>query len=89
MRSALPRLCRLFSQRPSRRLLFSGCAAEPAVVAAVVPADVPDKAKEGIFNLILSKANAETSLLARLCIAIYNLYGWLGPMRLARPVHAL
>ena len=45
---------------------------------AVVPADAQDKAKEGIFNLVLSKANAETSLLARLCIAICNLYGWLG-----------
>ena len=47
-------------------------------MAAVVPANVPDKAKEGIFNLILSKANAETSLLAHLCIVICNLYGWLG-----------
>ena len=75
MRSTLPRLCRLFSQRPSRRLLFSGCAVEPAVVAAVVPADALDKAKEGIFNLVLSKANAETSLLAHLCIPICNLYG--------------
>ena len=42
-------------------------AAKPTVVAAVVPADVPDGAKEGMFNLILSKANAETSLLACLC----------------------
>jgi len=47
-------------------------AAKPTVVAAVGPADVPDKAREGIFNLILSEANAETSLLARLCNAIYN-----------------
>ena len=47
-------------------------AAKPTVVAVVVPADTPDKAKEGIFNLVLSKANVETSLLARLCIAICN-----------------
>ena len=82
MRSALPQLCRLFSQRPSQWLFFNSCAAEPTVVATVVAmvvsADVPDKAKGGMFNLVLSKANAEMSLLACLCIAIYNLYGWLG-----------
>ena len=61
----------LFNQRPF-------CAAEPAVVAVVVPTDTPDKVKEGVFNLVLSKANAETSLLAHLCIAICNLCGWLG-----------
>ena len=42
----------------------SGCAGEPPVVAVVVPADEPDEAKEGTFNLILSRANVETSLLA-------------------------
>ena len=57
-----------------------------AVVAAVAPADEPDKAKEGIFNLILSKANVETSLLARLCIAICE---FVCTIRLAMPMHAL
>ena len=53
---------------------FVSSAAKSTIVAAVVPVNVPDKAKEGIFNLVLSKANVKTSLLARLCIAICNLY---------------
>lgn len=45
-------------------------APDEAVVAEVVS---PDAAREGVNNLILLKTNSETSLLARLCIAIRDL----------------
>ena len=65
MRSALPVPVRLIV--PVDPKIRSGCSGDPVV--PVVPVAAMPSGKKGMYNLDLSEANAETSLLARLCSA--------------------